>query len=444
MNGVRNLTEGSTIRQLFRLALPIMGTSFIQMAYSITDMAWVGRIGSEAVAAVGAVGILTWLTTSVSLLNKVGSEVCVSQKIGIQEEDTARAFASQNITMALLVSLLWGGMLFAFAHPIISLFKLAPPIASDAADYLRIVSSAFPLLFLSATFTGIHNAAGISKVPFLISGTGLLCNMALDPLFILVFGWGTDGAALATWLSQGIVFALFLWQIKGRRGLLGGFPLLVKLRRDYVKRICTIGIPVVLFNALFACINLFMARIASTHGGHIGVMTLTAGGQIEAILWTTAQGISTALSTFIGQNNAAGKTLRVQEAYQTSIKMTILFGSACMLLFLFFGTEVFSLIVPEQEAYIAGGIYLYINGFSMIFMMCEITTQGMFYGLGRTMPPAVISISLNLLRIPLAIVLAGCGMGVEGVWWAISSSSIAKGAVSFLWFRTTTANIRQT
>ena len=87
MQGTKNLTQGPIKRQLFNLALPIMGTSFIQMAYSITDMAWVGRLGSEAVAAIGAVGILTWMTYSISLLNKVGSEVSVGQCIGARNEE---------------------------------------------------------------------------------------------------------------------------------------------------------------------------------------------------------------------------------------------------------------------------------------------------------------------------------------------------------------------
>ena len=78
MLGAKNLTQGPINRQLFSLAMPIMATSFIQMAYSLTDMAWVGRLGSEAVAAVGAVGILTWMSGSIALLNKVGSEVSVA------------------------------------------------------------------------------------------------------------------------------------------------------------------------------------------------------------------------------------------------------------------------------------------------------------------------------------------------------------------------------
>ncbi|MDR1153895.1 MAG: MATE family efflux transporter, partial [Bacteroidales bacterium] len=98
MQGTKDLTNGPIKRQLFNLAMPIMGTSFIQMAYSLTDMAWVGRLGSEAVAAIGAVGILTWMTSSIALLTKVGSEVSVAQSIGGRNEDDARRYASHNLT----------------------------------------------------------------------------------------------------------------------------------------------------------------------------------------------------------------------------------------------------------------------------------------------------------------------------------------------------------
>ena len=132
MQGIKNLTQGPINRQLFNLAMPIMATSFIQMAYSLTDMAWVGRLGSEAVAAIGSVGILTWMSGSISLLNKVGSEVSVGQSIGAQNQEAARNFASHNITIALIVSLCWGGLLFVFADPIIRISKsILPPMLSN-------------------------------------------------------------------------------------------------------------------------------------------------------------------------------------------------------------------------------------------------------------------------------------------------------------------------
>jgi Na+-driven multidrug efflux pump len=73
-------------------------------------------------------------------------------------------------------------------------------------------------------------------------------------------------------------------------------------------------------------------------------------------------------------------------------------------------------------------------GYSQLFMMLEITMQGVFYGIGKTIPPAIISIALNYLRIPLAIFLVKQGMGVNGIWWAISITSILKGLILTVWF----------
>ena len=157
MQGAKNLTEGPIQKQLFHLALPIMGTSFIQMAYSITDMAWVGRLGSEAVAAIGAVGILTWMTNSISYLNKVGAEVSVAQSIGAHKEDDARNYASHNLTIALLISLCWGMLLFIAAYPIIGLFKLNTEITHQAVSYLRIIATGFPFILLSAVTLSLQN-----------------------------------------------------------------------------------------------------------------------------------------------------------------------------------------------------------------------------------------------------------------------------------------------
>ena len=405
MQGIKNLTQGPINRQLFNLAMPIMATSFIQMAYSLTDMAWVGRLGSEAVAAIGSVGILTWMSGSISLLNKVGSEVSVGQSIGAQSQEDARSFASHNITIALIISICWGTLLFIFAEPIIRIYELEDHITANAIQYLRIVSTGLPFIFLSAAFTGIYNAAGRSKVPFFISGTGLILNIILDPLFIFGFGLGTNGAAYATWIAEASVFLIFVYQL-----------------------------PVATLNTLFAFVNMFLCRTASEQGGHIGLMTFTTGGQIEAITWNTSQGFSTALSAFIAQNYAAGRVERVLRAWYTTLWMTGIFGTFCTLLFVFFGNEVFAIFVPEQAAYEAGGVFLRIDGYSQLFMMLEITMQGVFYGIGRTIPPAIISISCNYMRIPLAILFVRMGMGVEGIWWAVCITTVAKGLILLSWF----------
>ena len=434
MKGIKNLTEGPILRQLFMLAMPIMATSFIQMAYSLTDMAWVGRLGSEAIAAVGSVGLLTWMTTSLALLNKVGSEVSVGQAIGMKDETAARSFATHNLTLSLIVSVAWAFILFTFAPLIIRFYELEAHIAANAINYLRIVSTAFPFVFMSAAFTGIFNAGGRSKIPFTINGIGLVANMILDPLFIFVFDWKTDGAALATWLAQACVFGLFIYQLKVKKILWEDFRFFGKLKKVYTTRIIKIGLPVATLNTLFAFVNMFLGRTASTVGGHIGLMAMTTSGQIEAITWNTSQGFSTALSAFVAQNYAARKISRVMKALKSTLYMTLVFGIFCSLLFIFYGNNIFAIFVPEREAYEAGGLALRIDGYSQLFMMLEIVIQGVFYGMGRTIPPAIISISCNYLRIPMAMLFVSLGWGLPGIWWTICLTSILKGIIILIWF----------
>ncbi len=433
MQGTKDLTQGRIGEQLFKLALPIMASSFIQMAYSLTDMAWVGRLGSPASAAVGAVGMLVWTTSSIALLTKVGAEVSVGQSIGAYDEKAAKSFASHNITLALYIAVGWAALLGLGAHTWISLFQMNETITLRSSSYLQIISMGFPFVFLSLAFTGIYNAAGRSTIPFYISGIGLGLNIFLDPIFIYVFKYGINGAAWATVLSQMVVLTLFIYHVKWKSPLLNGFPLFCKLKLKETKRILKLGAPVATFNTLFSFVSLFLSSQAARSGGHLGVMALATGGQIEAITWTTAQGLSTALSAFISQNFAANKMHRVIKAWTTTLWMSGIVGGIITVCFIAFGSNIFGLFVPEEEAAKAGGIYLHIAGYSQLFMMLEISTQGVFYGIGRTIPPALTSIVLNYARIPLSWLLCQ-HMGVEGIWWAITLSSIAKGITLAGWF----------
>ena len=126
-----------------------------------------------------------------------------------------------------------------------------------------------------------------------------------------------------------------------------------------------IGLPVAALNTLFAFVNMFLGRTATEQGGHLGLMALTTGGQIEAITWNTSQGFSTALSAFVAQNYAARQISRVLKAYRTTLWMTFIFGSFCTFLFICYGNEIFSIFVPEKAAYkpeeniIIGNVALY-------------------------------------------------------------------------------------
>lgn len=434
---IRDLTQGGIFRQLFSLALPLLAISFIQMAYNLVDLLWIGRLGSKAVAAVGSVGMLMWMMNSVAIISKVSAEITIGQSIGARRLDKAVIYASHTTTIAIILGLLFGILFFLFPNPYISFYQLESSIALEAESYLRTIALGIPFVFLVLNFSGIYIGSGRSDIPFYFNAVGLLMNIGLDPLLIFGLGpfpeMGVNGAALATILSQGIVTVLFLLHMKRKNGLLGKFSFLVKLRWQYTANILKLGFPVAAMNIYFAFINMNLARIASIYGGHLGIMSQTTGGQIEGITWNSSSGFSTALGSFTAQNYAANKIKRAISAYRVTLILMGILGSITSFSFIMLGDNIFSLFVPEKEAYEAGGDYLFVLGISQLFMMLEITTQGMFNGFGRTSPPAIISIIFNTIRIPLAIFL-GSRIGVTGVWWAITITSVFKGTILLIWY----------
>ncbi|MDO5035354.1 MAG: MATE family efflux transporter [Porphyromonas sp.] len=431
---VKNLTEGPISKPLTQLALPILGTSFVQMLYSFVDMAWLGRLGSEAVAATGAASVFVWIAQSLSLVNKVGCEVSVAHAIGRGEQKEGATYSGHGTTLGLLMGSALMLLYLLLAGPLLGFYQLEPHIHDMSVEYLRIVSLGLPLLFMLVAFSGTYNATGHSKVPFTISTISLMLNIILDPIFIFVLDLGVRGAALATVIAQVVGILLFLWQMLYCDQLLGGVRVIQRLRRAYVLPILRVGGPVALMNSLFAFINMSLGRFASQYGGHIGVLSLTTGGQMEGVCWNTAQGFSTALSSFVSQNYGAGKLDRAKQAFGFTLRLALSVGIAGFFLFYFGGERLFSIIVPEPEAYVAGAHYLRIQALAQLFSMLEITCQGFFYGIRRSLPPALISMGGNLLRIPLAIFLMPYFGSISTLWWIIAGSSMLKGLLAGAWY----------
>jgi putative MATE family efflux protein len=435
MEGTRDLTKGGVGRELFSLAAPIMATTFISLAYNLTDVAWLGHWSTEGVAAVGAAGMVMWLFMAIGAMTRVGAEVAVGIRLGQQDQVAAREMASQNVTLAAIISLIVAVVVMIWADNFLGLFDVSPAIVGQASSYMRIFMSASPALLIAMSCSGTFNAAGRTKMTFYINSLGLVVNMILDPLFIYGFRMGVAGAAWASWIASFAVLGAYVYQLKIRSTLFPDFRFFVKPKWDYIKTIFKIGAPVASLNIVFAILGFVITGMASREGGAVGLLAYTTGGDLEAICWNTAQGMSEALSAFVAQNYGAGRLDRVHKSYDIATFFCLSIGLLCTVLFVGFGEEIFRIFVPDRQAYLVGADYMRIDGYSMIFMMLEIVHQGMFYGTKRSMIPAGISIVGNIARIPIALFLISCGMGLMAIWWAICTSSIAKGLVATIWYR---------
>ena len=432
-----NLTEGNILKKLVVLAIPIMGTSLIQTAYNLTDMIWVGALGSRAVTAVGAAGFFTWLAFALIIIPKIGAEVGVAQAVGRKDLKEIKSYIRHSIQMNLAFAVFYGAVMLILRKQLIGFFNIqGDDIVSMAISYLSIVSLGMVFFFLPPVLTAIFNGHGDSRTPFKINVVGLLVNMILDPLLILGIGpfpkMGVPGAAIATIFAQFVVTVIYIVVIIKKTDYFTELNFLQKPDWKHMKKIVRVGMPVAVQSAVFTFIAMIIARILSTWGP-TAIAVQSVGAQIESISWMTAGGFQTALSAFVGQNFGAKKWDRIYRGYYTAISVIAVIGiiTSCILIFL--PGPIFSIFIKEDEVIKDGITYLRILGVSQFFMCIEITTAGAFNGLGKTMPPSIVGIMLNAMRIPGALLLATV-LGLNGVWWSISLSSVLKGLILTSWF----------
>lgn len=429
-----NLTKGPILKTLTKLAIPIMASSFLGTLYNITDMAWIGLLGSKAVAGVGVGGMFTWLSQGLASMARMGGQVQVAQRIGCGEKKEAHRYAQVAVQLTILMGLFYAMICVLFTDQLVGFFKLSDIEAQRAAvDYTRIACGLIVFSFLTLTLTGIYTAQGDSKTPFLANFIGLIMNMILDPILILGLGsfpkFGVMGAAIATVTSQAIVMSVLIIGvvIQKKENVLKGIHIFTKIPRKYLNGICKIGIPTALQGMAYCIISMVLTRMVSGYGAE-AVATQRVGGQIESISWNTADGFAAALNAFIGQNYGAGKIERVKKGYCAALGTVVVWGLFITLGFVCFPGPIASIFFHEPKALEIAIGYLVIIGFSEGFMCVELTTVGALSGLGRTKLCSVISILFTSSRIPLAIILGGL-IGLNGIWWAFSSTSIIKGII---------------
>lgn len=433
MNEKQDLTVGSIPQKIIYLSMPILATSFINMAYNLIDMICIGRLGSGAVAAVGSAGFLMWFAQASSSISRIGAQITVSQSMGRKQPHLAREYAQASMWLNSFIAWAFTLFIMVFNSQIIGFFRLGDPvIIKQGRIYLIIVGFAMIFAYTTPVLSAIFNASGDSKTPFLLNTCGLVFNIVFDILLIFGIGpfpkLGVAGAAIATAGAQALVWLLFILHIKK-------YPqphLDIKIfsKPDFVKirEIAKIGFPSALQSSLYCVFSILLARIISNFGA-TEIAVQKVGSQIESLSWITADGLAIAICAFVGQNYGSKNFDRIDKGIRIIAMISISIGALATVGLVFFGEPIFKLFINEPPSIPSGVNYLRILGYSQILMCIEIITIGMFNGFGETKIPAMISILLTGARIPIALFLSATALGVNGVWWAISLTSIIKGFI---------------
>ncbi len=433
-----DLTQGSILKKLLKIAVPIIGTQLMQMAYNLTDMFWLGRTEQSvvAVASSGLAGMYLWLSVALMMIGRMGSEIGTSQNLGRGDFASSQGYAQDSTRISLILGVFYGLVLVVLAEPLVALFRVNEQLVfNSTCAYLRIVGAGIPMTYVSAAITGVFNGAGNSRLSFWANAVGLLVNMVLDPLMILILGWGVKGAAVATVIAQATVCVLFVWFIKRHpQRPFDKFRILGRLDSARVRQIIKWSLPVALESGAFTALAMVVTTMVSAWYGETAVAVQRVGSQIESLSWLVGGGFASAVTAFIGQNYGAEKWTRIRKGYRISLISLLAWEALVTLVLIFGGRFFFSLFLQDPpEILDMGATYLRILAGCQLFMALEGACSGTFRGMGQTLPPSLISIASNLIR-PFLCWWMSSWMGLNGLWMGITVSAALRGTMMFIWF----------
>lgn len=431
-----NLTEDKITPTLLKLSLPIIANNFIQTTYGMVDMIWVGKLGSNAVAAVGTASFFINLSLAIFTMISIGSGIKISHCIGAKKLEDAKEYIKNGFIMAIFLAFLYSIFVVIFRSKIIGFFQLGDAgIEKMAINFLVVSMIGVVFAYSNNLFSFIFNSMGNSKIPLKSNSVGFCVNMILDPILIFGLGnfkgLGVIGAAIATLIANILVSIIFYIRSKEYFKV---FDIEIKVNKDKIKEVIKMGIPITIQRVTFIMISIFIAKIVVQWGAN-AIAVQKVGVQIESISYMTIGGLQGAIAAFVGQNFGANKLDRIKEGYFKGILITIIFGTVISIIFIIFPRELFSIFLREEDSLKLGADYMRILGFSQVFMCIELMTVGAFNGLGKTYFPPMVSIIFTALRIPMAIILSSKALyNLNGVWMSIALSSIIKGCILSLWF----------
>lgn len=417
----------ANLKELVKLALPVIATSFMSMAYNFINLIFVGRLGSDAVAAVGSAGFFMNLSWGVATLLTVGVGIKVSHAMGQKNPNLAKSYVKSGIQAVIVMALIYYVLLAISRNFLIGIVGINDVrIEQSASFYLLLIGLCIPFQFQNLFFTSALIGYGDSKSPFSINAMAFVCNMILDPIFIFLLDMGINGAALATILSQALATLLFYKKLATIKEL---SPVGVSFQKKQLKEIMQLGISPTIQRISFTLIAIAMARIISEWGA-TAIAVQKVGIQIEAVSYMTAGGFMHALASLSGKAYGAGNYNEQWKIFRSGMFLAVTVGLLTSILLIAFPKTLFSIFLNDAESLAMGSNYLVILGFSQLFMCVELMTTGAFFGWGRTHIPAITSISLTLLRIPMALAFIHFwSNSLSSVWWSISISSMAKGVL---------------
>lgn len=428
---MRDLTKGSPAKLILMFTVPLLIGNVFQQFYNMVDMIIVGQtLGKNALAAVGATGSLTFLIIGFAQGLTAGLAIITAQRYGAKDYRGLKKSFAASVIISLIVTIVLTVLSLVFIHPMLQLMQTPPEIIDQAQTFISIILLG---IFASMSFNLLSNvirALGDSRTPLFFLIIAVIINVVLDLIFIIFFGMGVEGAAIATVIAQVSSSVLCLVYIKKK------IPLLQLRKKDFsfdkeeIRVHLNAALPMAFQSSIIA-IGAIVLQAALNSLGTDVVAAQAAASRIDQFANQPMMSFGIAMATFSAQNYGAKEYGRILKGVKQTLMMSIGFSLVAGATVIFFGHSLMKLFVSSSETRVfeLAQTYFNINGSLYWILAILFILRYTLQGLGQSKIPTIAGMMELLMRSFAAIILTGM-LGYAG---AAAASPLAwAGSVAVL------------
>ncbi len=420
-SSTKNLTEGSPARLILLFALPLMAGNIFQQLYTVVDTAVVGKVlGVGTLAALGAVDWLNWLVLGVEQGFAQGFSILMAQKFGAKEYRKLRQVVANSMFLSVFCAVLMTVLSEALARPVLLLLQTPEEILPIGMAYLRVLFAGLPVVMAYNLAACVLRSLGDGKTPLYAMVVASLVNIGLDFLFVMGFGWGVEGAAIATVIAQLISACYCFFRIR-RIEVLRMSREDWQLEHGLMGRLLLLGAPMAFQNTIISVGGMIVQTVINGFGV-VFIAGFTATNKLYGLLETAATSYGYAMVTYAGQNLGAGQKKRISAGMRAGLLIAMLTSLLITAVMLTAGRSILSLFISAEgetgeQALVIAFKYLKIMSIYLPILYVLHVTRSCIQGLGNTVLPMVSGFAEFVMRTGTALLLP-LVMGENGIFYA--------------------------
>ena len=436
----KTLLEGSVWKSILLIALPVTFANILQTVYQLIDTFWVGRLGTDAVAAVSLSFPILFFLMSLAMGMATAGAILVSQHNGKNEPQTVSLVTAQTLTLVTILSFCVACIGYWISPLILSYMTEDTLLWAEATSYLQISFWGMPAMFCYMIFQSSLRGVGEVRFPMIVILGTVILNFFLDPLFL--FGWGKlpplgiTGVAYATIITEYLSALIgFISLFIGIHGVHIQFRQLIP-QKKWIHRLFVLGFPSSIEMSSRSLGAVLMTFLVSTLGT-LAVASYGIGSKVLSFVILPALGFAIASSSLVGNNLGAQQHERTQQIIRTG--MHIAFGVLSFIgMIAFVGAETIAhFFVPEEkELIIESALFIRIMALSFGFIGGQMVINGTFKAAGMTGMSMFFALFQTFVLFVTGYLLSTIfQFGMLGIWIAHPISNIAAFALAFSFYR---------